>query len=117
MQPYQEQQPYEVPSPSYSAAPGTQTVNQKDVTAFLAMLAGVGLIVVSCVPGAACVLPIFALVAGIIGVRSADQAAHPSRTRTFAWVAIGAGAITLLAILGLILLYGGIVLAALREAQ
>ena len=74
MQPYNDQQSYQVPTPSDSSLPATYSGNQKDMTAFLAMVAGAMLIATSCVPGAACVLPIFAFVAGIIGLRGADRA-------------------------------------------
>jgi thiol:disulfide interchange protein len=117
MQPYNDQQQYQIPTPSDSPFPATYSGNQKDMTAFLAMLAGAMLIATSCVPGAACVLPIFAFVAGIIGLRGADQAINPSRTRTFSWIAIVTGALVLIFFIGLILLYGGLIIAAIRDAQ
>lgn len=116
MQPYDEQ-PYTVPAPPYASQPATYTGNQKDMNAFLGMVAGVGLVVTSCVPGAACLLPIAALVLGIIGLRGADQALNPSRTRTYSWIAIGTGGLVLLVFVGIAVLYGGLILAAINEAN
>ncbi len=117
MQPYNEQQQYTVPTPPPTSQPGTYVGNQKDMMAFLGMLAGAGLLVTSCIPGAGCLLPLFALVAGIIGLRGADQAVNPSRTRTYSWIAIITGALVFLFLLAIIGIYGGIILAAIREAQ
>lgn len=118
MQPYNEQQqPYNVPAPSYSTnQPPTYIGNKQDNTATLAMIAGVGLVISSCTGIGACILPFFALTAGIIGLRGANQAINPNRTRTYAWIAIASGGLMVLLIIGVIVLYGGIIFAALRTA-
>lgn len=121
MQPYNQQ--YEEQPPSYtipSGPPVNPTApyvgNQKDMLAFIAMIAGAGLLL-SCVPGFNCLLPFFALIGGIIGLRGADQAINPGRTRTYSWVAIVAGAIFLLLFLAIAVFYGAFIVAALQGAS
>lgn len=117
MQPYNEQTPYTVPAPSYGSEPPTYTGNKRDNLATIAMVAGVGVIISSCTGIGGCLLPIFALVAGIMGLRSASQAINPDRTRKYSWIAIATGGFMVVVILGVALLYGGIILAAIGEAQ
>lgn len=121
MQPYNQQ--YEEQPPSYTIPSGPHVNpsapyvgNQKDMLSFLAMIAGAGLLL-SCVPGFNCLLPFFALIGGIIGLRGADQAINPGRARTYAWVAIIAGAIFFLVILVFAFFYGALIVAALQDSQ
>ena len=117
---YNEQQPYSVPSPSYGmpeTAP-TYTGNKQDNTATLAMIVGLTMVASSCTFGlGGCLLPIFAFVAGIMGLRSANQALDPRRTRTYAWIGIATGGLILLFIIGILLLYGGLLMAALSNGE
>jgi|GEM_PF-5770500 len=114
MQPPNEQQSFNVSTPP--STPGTYVGNQTDLTSFLAMVAGVGVVISSCTGIGGCLLPIFALVAGIIGLRNSNQALNPSRVRTHAWIAIITGGIILLFIIAIIAFYGAIILAAITEA-
>lgn len=117
-QQYEEQPPsYTVPSPPSINRPAPYVGNQKDMLAFLAMVAGAGLLVSSCIPGASCLLPIFALVGGIMGLRGADQAIDPSRTRTYSWVAIVTGGLILLLFIAIAVFYGAVIMAAIQEAN
>jgi predicted lipid-binding transport protein (Tim44 family) len=116
-QSYQEQPPYTVPSPTPSNQPAPYVGNQKDMMAFAAMIAGAGLLASSCIPGFSCILPIFALVGGIIGLRGADQAINPSRTRTYSWIAIVSGTLVLLFFIAVIVFYGAVIAAAIQEAN
>ncbi|HEX6289266.1 MAG TPA: hypothetical protein VFZ66_08755 [Herpetosiphonaceae bacterium] len=115
MQPYNEPPSYTVP-PASSNLPARYVGNQKDMMAFIAMVAGAGLLATSCIPGFSCILPIFALVGGIIGLRGADQAVDPNRTRTYSWVAIISGALILLFFIAIAVFYGAIIIAAFQEA-
>jgi hypothetical protein len=119
MQPYNEPQTgtppgYTVPH-NISATPPSYVGNKTDNTATLAMIAGVGLVLSSCTGIGGCLIPLFALVGGVIALRSADQAINPSRTRTYSWIAIAAGGIVLLLILGVVLLYGSLFAAAFSQ--
>ncbi|MBV9786617.1 MAG: hypothetical protein JOZ51_00465 [Chloroflexi bacterium] len=121
MQPYNQQ--YEEQPPSYTIPSGPHVNpsapyvgNQKDMLSFMAMIAGAGLLL-SCIPGFSCLLPFFALIGGIIGLRGADQAINPGRTRTYSWVGIIAGAIFLLVIIAFMVFYGALIMAALQEAS
>jgi len=91
--------------------------NDKDMTAFLAMLAGVGLIAISCVPGVSCLLPFFALIGGIVALRGANQALNPSRTRTYSRIAIITGAVVIMLAIGLVAVYGAFFFAFFEEIQ
>jgi len=86
------------PAPA-TMAESTYFGNQQDLTAFLAMVAGVGMVALSCVPGASCVGLIFALVAGTIGLRDADRAVNPGRARLHAGLALASGALIVLGML------------------
>jgi thiol:disulfide interchange protein len=114
-QPYDEQPSYTVPPPTPVNQPTPYVGNQKDMLAFIAMIAGAGL-VGSCIPGFTCLLPLFALVGGIIGLRGADQAIDPGRTRTYSWIAIATGALFLIFILAIAAIYGALIVAAFQEA-
>jgi hypothetical protein len=119
MQPYNqydEQPSYTVPSPTFSQQPAPYVGNKKDMLAFMAMIAGAGLLAISCIPGFSCMLPFFALVGGIIGLRGADQAVDPGRARTYSWVAIITGGLILLFILAIGVFYGALIIAAFQEA-
>ncbi len=106
-----------LPPASLAPPPGQYVGNGKDMTAFLAMLAGVGLAVTSCVPGASCLLPFFALIGGIVALRDANQALDPARTRRYAWIAIVTGAIIIALGALFIALYGAFIFAFVQEAQ
>jgi len=116
-QSYEEQPSYTVPSPTSSSQPATYAGNQKDMLAFTAMIAGAGLMAASCIPGFSCLLPIFALVGGIMGLRGADQAVDPSRTRTYSWIAIITGALILLFFIAIAVFYGAFFFALIQEAN
>lgn len=125
MQPYNQQYEdkpsYTIPSPPSGPPslnrPATYFGNQKDMLSFLAMIAGAGLLLASCIPGVSCLLPIFALVGGIMGLRGADQAVDPSRTRTYSWVGIITGALILLFFVAIAVFYGAVIVAAIQEAN
>lgn len=109
---------YNAPPLPPAAPPFGQYVgNSKDMTAFLAMLAGVGLAITSCVPGASCLLPFFALIGGIVALRGANQALDPGRTRRYAWIAIVTGAIIIVVGALFVALYGAFIVAAIQDAQ
>jgi hypothetical protein len=119
MQEYNEQQPYTVPSTYGSASDApTYTGNKQDNTATLAMVVGATLVISSCTFGlGGCLLPIFAFVGGIIGLRGANGAIDPGRTRTYAWIGIATGGVILALIIGVVLLYGGLIFAALSSGE
>ena len=106
-----------LPPTPVTPPPGQYVGNGKDMTAFLAMLAGVGMLATTCVPGLGCLLPFFALIGGIVALCGANQALDPSRTRTYAWLAIGAGAVFIVLGAALIALYGAFIFAFVQEAQ
>src|SRR4028118_2379361 len=116
-QQYEEQRPYTVPSPPSVNPSAPYVGNQKDMLSFIAMIAGAGLLASSCIPGVSCLLPIFALVGGIIGLRGADQAVDPGRTRTYSWVAIITGGLFLLFFIAVAVFYGAFIVAAIQGAN
>jgi thiol:disulfide interchange protein len=118
MQQYNEPPPYNVQNTSVQPAPvppGTYVGNGRDMTSFLAMLAGVGILLTSCTGIGGCLLPLFALVAGIIGLRNSKEAINPGRTRTHAWIAIITGSLFLVFIIAIIGLYGALIVTAIQN--
>jgi len=104
-------------SPGPAVAEPTYLGNQQDMTAFLAMIAGVGTLAVSCIPCFSCVTPIFALVAGVMSLRGADLSLNPGRTRTNAWLGIATGALFVVGLFLFFAIYGAVILAAIQEAN
>lgn len=102
-------------APAVALTP-TYAGNDQDFTAFVAMLAGVGSLVLSCIPGASCVAPVVGLVAGAVALRNADRAMNPGRARMHAWLGIGSGALFVCVIVTFLSLYGAVILAALSNA-
>ena len=86
--------------------------NTYDLAALVALITGAVVLftLITCGMGAYCI-PFVPIVAGIIALASAARAADPQRTRLYAWLGIGAGGLTLLLTVGLILLYVGLFLA------
>ena len=87
--------------------------NTYDLVALVALLTGalVLFILLTCGVGTYC-LPLVPIVAGIIALASASQAADPERTRRYSWLGIGAGGLAVLLIAGVIALYVGLLLAS-----
>jgi len=98
-----ETQPDHEPTPRRTV---TLMGNTYDLAALVALITGgvVLFMLLTCGMGAYC-LPFAPIVAGIIALASAARAADPQRTRLYAWLGIGAGGLTLLLTVGLILLY------------
>lgn len=119
MQQYNEPRSYTVPSDYGSTVDApTYTGNKQDNTATLAMIVGATLVISSCTFGlGGCLLPIVAFVGGIMGLRGANRAIDPGRTRTYAWIGIATGGLILVLFVGIILLYGGLILAALSSGE
>ena len=71
--------------------------NTYDLAALVALITGavVLLLCLSCGMGSYC-LPLAPIVAGLIGLLSADRAADPQRTRLHAWLGLGAGGLAIL---------------------
>lgn len=117
MQQYNEPPSYNVPGATQPQAvpPGTYVGNNRDMTTFLAMLAGVGILLTSCSGIGGCLLPLFAVIAGIIGLRNAKEAVNPGRTRTHAWIAIVTGSLFLVFIIAIIGLYGALIVTAIQN--
>lgn len=105
------------PAAAAVALTPTYAGNEQDFTAFVAMLAGVGTLVLSCIPGASCIAPVVGLVAGAVALRHADRALNPERARMHAWLGIGTGAMFICFIVALLSLYGAVILAALSNAS
>ncbi|WP_026370007.1 hypothetical protein [Kallotenue papyrolyticum] len=119
MESFNQPQPYTVSSTSDVATdPPSYTGNRQDNTATLAMLVGTIMALNMCTFGiGGCLLPIFALVAGILGLRGANRAINPARTRTYAWIGIVIGGLLTLLLLAIVVLYGAIIAAAISDAQ
>lgn len=80
--------------------------NNQDLTAFVAMLAG--LLSAGICFGAIYCLPFFAALLGIIGLINAKDAVDPRRTRTQSWIALLTGGLISLACIGCIVAYASI---------
>lgn len=119
MESFNQPQPYTVSSTSEVATdPPTYTGNRQDNTATLAMLVGAIMALNMCTFGiGSCVLPIVALVAGILGLRGANRAIDPGRTRSYAWIGIITGGLLTLLLLAIVVLYGALIVTAIGEAQ
>lgn len=94
--------------PNLSAGP-SYLGNRQDMTAFLAMLAGVVSIVVSCFPCGGCIPPVFALVAGSIALKDVGLAVNPARARQHAIIGIASGLLLTLGLLVGISLYAAFI--------
>lgn len=75
------------------------------------------MVVLSCVPGLNCLVPLAPLVAGLITLSRANSAVDPSRARTYGWIATGVGILILLAGLALVVIYGAVFASLMQEIQ
>jgi Na+/proline symporter len=103
-----QQQPAWTPPP---VAPGTTTVpadaqpaTGADRWALIALAVSVT-VLLSCIPGFSCLAP---LVAGVIALTQARQAANPDRARTYGWIATAIGILILLFAIAAVILYGAL---------
>jgi hypothetical protein len=73
--------------------------NTYDLAALVALTTGavVLFLCLTCNQGV-CILPLVPIIAGLIGLLSADRAADPARTRLHAWLGIGGGGLAILLI-------------------
>jgi uncharacterized BrkB/YihY/UPF0761 family membrane protein len=75
------------------------------------------MVLFSCVPLLNCLTPLAPLVAGIITLMQAKQAANPQRARTYGWIATSVGIIIVVVTVGFVVVYGAVVLSMMDEMQ
>ena len=84
--------------------------NNYDLAAMVGVIIG-GITLLSC---ATCnlgfyLLPFLPLILGLIGLITAKDSVNPERTRLLSWLSIGSGAVILLLILAVVILYIGFI--------
>lgn len=94
-----------------SPADGEPTTSG-DRWALIALTVSLSAVLGSCIPGFGCLAP---LVAGLVALTQVGKAANPERARTYAWIATGIGILMLLFTIGIIVLYGTMILSAINE--
>ena len=85
--------------------PATFQGNAYDITSLIALISGIGILFLclTCNMGYN-VLPIVAVILGIVGVVMAKKSVNPSRTQLLSWLGIGGGlAFILISIIGITL--------------
>ena len=87
--------------------------NTYDLTALVALTIGavVLFLCLTCNQGV-CLLPLAPIVAGLIGLLSAERAADPQRTRLHAWLGLGAGGLAIVLVAAGIVAYVALILLA-----
>jgi hypothetical protein len=121
--PNQQQQPAWTPPPvpeSYTASGGLAGTAQTTLVGdrwAIAALAVVVTTLICCVPLVNCVAPFVPLVVGIITLTKAKEAADPSKARLYGWLATGLGILFVLAVIGIIALYGSIVASLMNSPE
>lgn len=106
-----------VEAPGFTAGPSeTQPTASGDRWA-IAALAIVGSTLISCIPGLNCLSPLVPLIVGIITLTKAKNAIDPSKARLYGWLAVGLGALFLLALIGIIALYGTLIASLMRDPR
>ncbi len=107
--------PVDLPSPT--STPGeTQPTTAGDRWA-IAALAIVATTLITCIPLVNCLAPLVPLVVGIITLTKARTAIDPSKARLYGWLATGLGILILLAVIGLIALYGTIFATLMNDPR
>jgi hypothetical protein len=84
---------------------GGEVITGGDRWALIALAVSLTVIGSCVIPGFSCLAP---LIAGIVALVQAKNAANPSRARTYGWIATGIGIVILLAIIALVALYGAL---------
>lgn len=92
-----------------------ETCRGADKTALVALAISV-FIVFSCIPFVNCLVPFAPLVAGIMALVQAKNAANESRARTYGWIATAIGIGYVIFILAVLFLYGAVIMEAVRQS-
>jgi len=116
--PYQQQQAWTPPGgpTGNPVPPGAELTTGADRWALVAFVISM-IMVLSCIPGVSCLIPLAPLVTGIVALMQAKNAGNPSRARTYGWIATIIGALVLIAFVALVVLYGAVIMAAVNDAQ
>ena len=91
--------------------------NAYDVTSLIALISGVGILLLclTCNLGYY-LIPFLAIILGIVGVVMAQKSVNPQRTRLLSWLGIGSGAIVALIILAGIAIYIFFIILIVRSS-
>lgn len=110
-----QQQGWQPPAPNYPAGTTeTQPAASGDRWA-IAALAIVVSTLIGCIPGLNCLAPLVPLIVGIVTLTKAKNAVDPSRARLYGWLAVALGGLFLLALIGIIGLYGTLIARMLND--
>ena len=83
----------------------------------IAALAIAATTLISCIPLVNCLAPLVPLVVGIITLTKAKTAVDPSKARLYGWLATGLGIVFLLAIIGIVALYGTLIATLMNDPR
>ena len=83
----------------------------------IAALAIAATTLISCIPLVNCLAPLVPLVVGIITLTKAKTAIDPSKARLYGWLATGLGIVFLLAIIGIVALYGTLIATFMNDPR
>ena len=84
---------------------GAERTTGGDRWALVALAVSLTVIASCVIPGFSCLAP---LIAGIVALTQAKNAANPNRARTYGWIATGIGIVVLLGVLAIVALYGAL---------
>ncbi len=106
-------------NPQWQEMPGTtegERTRGADKTALIALVISLT-VLLACIPGLNCLIYVGPLIAGVIALLQAKEAANPDRARTYGWIATGIGVLILGAFLLIVMLYGAVIVSTLQEVQ
>lgn len=111
-----QQQPTWTPppaAPGYVSVPAdAQPATGADRWALIALAVSLSVLLTSCVPGFGCLAP---LIVGIVALTQSKNAADPNRARTYGWIATGIGILIVVAVVGIIVVYGALIASVVNS--
>lgn len=115
---YDPQQPQYTPPPGFSTVPpvNAQPGSNADRWGLIAITVAV-MTLLSCVPGLNCIAPFAPLVAGIIALNQAKNAANPERVRLYGWISTGLGILIVVGIIVIVALYGAVIISTINQTR